>query len=150
MVALSSPKTIYFSRIGQLAFAIGFLIILSYCGVHRAWWNNINGAIAVGGPFPLPLLIVLSSKIHFHHYNHLHKTTSLTNKALTNTLTSSHRRRLHHSHNPPNADKFPPETQSLQRWLHSSDCHPTRTRSPDRSPMGSYSRTHASPQERLR
>ena len=46
---LSNPKLPYFVRIGQLAIAIGFLILICYSGTHRGWWRNINGAIAVGG-----------------------------------------------------------------------------------------------------
>lgn len=46
---LNNPKLPYLVRIGQLAFAIGFLILISYAGTHRGWWGNINGALAVGG-----------------------------------------------------------------------------------------------------
>ena len=55
MSLLTNPRTLYFTRIAQLLFALGFLILISDAGTHRGWWNNINGAIACGGP-SLPLL----------------------------------------------------------------------------------------------
>ena len=45
----SNPKFVYFLRIAQLLVSLGFLILICYAGVHRGWWKNINGAIAVGG-----------------------------------------------------------------------------------------------------
>lgn len=45
----NSPKLQYYLRIAQLAFALAFLIVISYAGVHRGWWRNINAALAVGG-----------------------------------------------------------------------------------------------------
>lgn len=49
MSILSNPRTLYFTRILQLLFGIGFLVLISDAGVHRGWWDNINGALAVGG-----------------------------------------------------------------------------------------------------
>jgi len=51
MSILSNPRTLYFTRILQLLFGIGFLVLVSDAGVHRGWWDNINGALAVGGTF---------------------------------------------------------------------------------------------------
>lgn len=48
MSILSNPRTLYFTRIVQLLFGIGFLVLVSDAGVHRGWWDNINGALAVG------------------------------------------------------------------------------------------------------
>lgn len=52
MSILSNPRTLYFTRILQLLFGIGFLVLVSDAGVHRGWWDNINGALAVGGTIP--------------------------------------------------------------------------------------------------
>ena len=49
MPSLSHPKALYFVRIAQLAFSLAFLVLICWSGVHRAWWTNINGALAVGG-----------------------------------------------------------------------------------------------------
>lgn len=46
---LSNPKLPYGVRIAELVFGLGFLILICYAGVHRGWWTNINGALAVGG-----------------------------------------------------------------------------------------------------
>ena len=48
MSILSSPRFLYFTRIAQLLFSVGFLILICYAGVHRGWWTSINGALAVG------------------------------------------------------------------------------------------------------
>ena len=37
------------TRIVQITLLIPFLILLAYCGTHRAWWTDIDGAIAIGG-----------------------------------------------------------------------------------------------------
>lgn len=50
---LSNPKLPYFVRIAQILFAIGVLILVSYAGVHRGWWKDINGALAVAGDIQL-------------------------------------------------------------------------------------------------
>lgn len=44
----SKPNLLYYLRCFQLCFALAFLIVLCWCGVHRAWWNNITGALAIG------------------------------------------------------------------------------------------------------
>lgn len=44
-----NPRLQYYFRITQLAVAIAFLVVISYAGVHRGWWKNINAALAVGG-----------------------------------------------------------------------------------------------------
>lgn len=49
MGLFNNPKLQYSLRITQLAVAIAFLIVISYAGVHRGWWKNINSALAVGG-----------------------------------------------------------------------------------------------------
>jgi zinc transporter ZupT len=46
--SLSKPNLLFSLRCFQLCFALGFLIVICYSGVHRAWWNNVTGAIAVG------------------------------------------------------------------------------------------------------
>ncbi|KAL6722301.1 hypothetical protein ACLMJK_001408 [Lecanora helva] len=45
---MASGRILYFLRIAQLLFGIGFLILISDASVHRGWWDNINGAVAVG------------------------------------------------------------------------------------------------------
>lgn len=49
MGVFNNPKLQFYLRITQLAVAIAFLVVISYAGVHRGWWKNINAAIAVGG-----------------------------------------------------------------------------------------------------
>lgn len=49
MGLFTNPKILYFLRIAQLLISLGFLILVCYAGVHRGWWKNINGALAVGG-----------------------------------------------------------------------------------------------------
>lgn len=51
MSFLSNPRTLYFTRIAQLLFAIGLLVTISYAGVHRGWYTKIDGSLAVGGTF---------------------------------------------------------------------------------------------------
>ena len=48
MSFLSNPRTLYFTRIAQFLFGVGFLILICYAGVHRGWWTSINGPLAVG------------------------------------------------------------------------------------------------------
>ncbi len=43
------PKLLYFVRLLQICLASATLVFICYDGVHRGWWNNINGALAVGG-----------------------------------------------------------------------------------------------------
>ena len=46
---MAAGKPLYFIRIAQLLFGIGFLILVSDASVHRGWWDNINGAVGLGG-----------------------------------------------------------------------------------------------------
>lgn len=46
--SLSKPNLLFSVRCFQLAFALAFLIVISYSSVHRGWWNNITGDIAIG------------------------------------------------------------------------------------------------------
>ncbi|MCJ1278241.1 hypothetical protein MMC21_006056 [Puttea exsequens] len=48
MSILTNPKSLFVARIIQIGFAIVFLVLVCYSGVHRGWWNNINGPLAVG------------------------------------------------------------------------------------------------------
>ncbi len=67
MSILSNPRTLYFTRIVQLLFGIGFLVLVCDAGVHRGWWDNINGALAVGGTYihiPSPFDPYRSVSIH--------------------------------------------------------------------------------------
>lgn len=63
-------STLYGFRILQLAVAIPFLVLICWCGVHRAWWNNINGTLGIGGKFHLAVFYpggpcrLISSRIH--------------------------------------------------------------------------------------
>ena len=43
------PKLLYFIRLLQICLAIVILILICYGGVHRGWWSNIDGPLAVGG-----------------------------------------------------------------------------------------------------
>jgi hypothetical protein len=51
MSIFSNPKTLYGARIWQFGFALGVLVLISYAGVHRGWWTNINGPIAVASTY---------------------------------------------------------------------------------------------------
>ena len=57
---------LYFVRIAQLLFGIGFLILVADASVHRGWWNNINGAVALGGRLKFSLNLPKA-----HHTNTL-------------------------------------------------------------------------------
>ena len=41
-------RLLYFIRLCQFAFALGFLVLICWCGTHRGYWNNVEAAIAVG------------------------------------------------------------------------------------------------------
>lgn len=66
MSILSNPRTLYFTRILQLLFGIGFLVLISDSGVHRGWWKDINGALAVGSTHPPYPSLFLTHKKHQH------------------------------------------------------------------------------------
>ena len=54
MDTLRNPKILFATRIGQLVFAVAYLILVSWCGTHRGYWNtNVTGAIALGGMDPI-------------------------------------------------------------------------------------------------
>ena len=53
MSILSSPRALYITRLVQLAFTLGFLILVCYSSVHRGWWENLDGALAIGSTFTL-------------------------------------------------------------------------------------------------
>ena len=61
---LKSPKILYITRLVQLCFATGFLVLICFAGTHRGWWNSINGPLALGGPSFLPLSPVLDYSRH--------------------------------------------------------------------------------------
>jgi len=46
--SLSKPNLLFSLRCFQLCFALAFLIVICYCSVHRGWWNNVTGDIAIG------------------------------------------------------------------------------------------------------
>ncbi|MCJ1285443.1 hypothetical protein MMC26_004783 [Xylographa opegraphella] len=49
MDTLRNPKILFAIRIGQLVFSIAYLILVSWCGTHRGFWNsNVTGPIALG------------------------------------------------------------------------------------------------------
>ena len=50
MDMLRNPKLLFIGRIGQLVFGIAYLILVSWCGTHRGYWNSgVTPAIAIGG-----------------------------------------------------------------------------------------------------
>ncbi|KAL8772808.1 MAG: hypothetical protein Q9209_002153 [Squamulea sp. 1 TL-2023] len=67
MSFLSSPKLLYFIRIGQLLFGILFLVLICYDGTHRSWWNNINGPLAVGVISSIFTFAITAHSIFTHH-----------------------------------------------------------------------------------
>ncbi|MCJ1473559.1 hypothetical protein MMC13_002210 [Lambiella insularis] len=49
MSILRNPKLLLGTRIGQLIFGVAYLVLVSYCGTHRGYWNSgVTGAIALG------------------------------------------------------------------------------------------------------
>jgi len=44
----SKPNLLYYLRCFQICFSLGFLIVICSSSVHRGWWNNVTGAIAIG------------------------------------------------------------------------------------------------------
>ncbi|KAK3171614.1 hypothetical protein OEA41_003698 [Lepraria neglecta] len=69
MSILSNPKSLYGARIWQFGFAIGVLVLVSYAGVHRGWWPNINGALAVGVISAILTFAITLHAIISHHLN---------------------------------------------------------------------------------
>ncbi|KAL8805770.1 MAG: hypothetical protein Q9223_003835 [Gallowayella weberi] len=67
MSLFSNPKILYFVRIAQLLFGIAFLVLVCYDGTHRAWWNNINGPLAVGVISSIFTLAITAHSIFTHH-----------------------------------------------------------------------------------
>lgn len=49
MGVLQNPKLLFYGRIAQLCIGIAFFILLCWSGTHRGFWNQLNGALAVGG-----------------------------------------------------------------------------------------------------
>ncbi|MCJ1343853.1 hypothetical protein MMC31_002050 [Peltigera leucophlebia] len=64
---LSNPKLPYGVRIAELVFGLVFLILICYAGVHRGWWTNINGALAVGVITSVITFGVTGYGIFLHH-----------------------------------------------------------------------------------
>ena len=96
MPSLSHPKALYFSRIAQLLFAIGFLVIISWSGVHRGWWRSINGSLAVGGTFPSPIPnfpFSFSVNHQLRHVPHTVIATIFTLAVTLHTIITSHLKR---------------------------------------------------------
>ncbi|MCJ1357371.1 MAG: hypothetical protein MMC33_007367 [Icmadophila ericetorum] len=48
MSILQNPKLLFLGRIAQLCIAIAFFVLMCWSGAHRGWWNQLNGALAVG------------------------------------------------------------------------------------------------------
>ena len=57
MSILSSPRALYITRLIQLGFTIGFLILVCYSSVHRGWWHDLDGPLAIGSTFTSPTLL---------------------------------------------------------------------------------------------
>ncbi|KAL2040575.1 hypothetical protein N7G274_006554 [Stereocaulon virgatum] len=70
MSIFSNPKTLYGARIWQFGFALGVLVLISYAGVHRGWWTNINGPIAVA---IISVILTFATTLHTIISNHLNK-----------------------------------------------------------------------------
>lgn len=66
---MSLARALYFTRIPQFLFGVGFLIILCWSGVHRGWWNNINGALALGVVASIFTFAVTLHTLVTHHLN---------------------------------------------------------------------------------
>lgn len=69
MSILSNPRALYFTRIAQLLFAVGFLILICYSGVHRGWWTSINGSLAVGVITSVFTFALTLHSLVTHHLN---------------------------------------------------------------------------------
>ena len=75
MSILQNPKLLFLGRIAQLCIAIAFFVLMCWSGAHRGWWNQLNGALAVGGTFCAPslrktLTFSPSNRLHFHIRHH--------------------------------------------------------------------------------
>ncbi|KAL8639663.1 MAG: hypothetical protein Q9226_008846 [Calogaya cf. arnoldii] len=82
MSILSNPKLLYFIRIGQLLLGIAFLILICYDGTHRAWWNNINGPLAVG-----VISSIFTFAITAHSIFTYHRSNPFSGGSATYTIT---------------------------------------------------------------
>lgn len=69
MSILSNPRTLYFTRITQFLFSVGFLILICYSGVHRGWWTSIDGPLAVGVITSIFTFALTLHNLITHHMN---------------------------------------------------------------------------------
>ncbi|KAF6218785.1 hypothetical protein HO133_005328 [Letharia lupina] len=69
MSILSNPRTLYFTRIAQFLFGVGFLILICYSGVHRGWWTSIDGPLAVGVIASIFTFALTLHNLITHHMN---------------------------------------------------------------------------------
>ncbi|CAF9940924.1 hypothetical protein IMSHALPRED_002226 [Imshaugia aleurites] len=69
MSILSNPRALYFTRISQLLFGVGFLILICYSGVHRGWWTSIDGPLAVGVIASIFTFALTLHNLITHHMN---------------------------------------------------------------------------------
>ncbi|KAL8711466.1 MAG: hypothetical protein Q9220_004124 [cf. Caloplaca sp. 1 TL-2023] len=67
MAIFGNPKVLYASRVVQLLFGILFLVLICYDGTHRAWWNSINGPLAVGVISSIFTFAITVLSIYSHH-----------------------------------------------------------------------------------
>lgn len=58
---LQNRKLILSTRIAQLSIAVAFFVLLCWVSTHRGPWNALNGTIAIGGKYPLPILQIPKS-----------------------------------------------------------------------------------------
>ncbi|KAL9136886.1 MAG: hypothetical protein Q9175_001916 [Cornicularia normoerica] len=69
MSILSNPRTLYFTRIAQFLFGVGFLILICYSGVHRGWWTSIDGPLVVGVIASISTFALTLHNLITHHMN---------------------------------------------------------------------------------
>ncbi|MCJ1446613.1 MAG: hypothetical protein MMC23_007118 [Stictis urceolatum] len=48
MGILADPKSLFITRMVQLGFAIGVLVLLAYSNEHKAYWTGLEGPVALG------------------------------------------------------------------------------------------------------
>ena len=126
----AKANLLYYLRCFQLSFALAFLIVICYSGVHRGWWDNVTGAIALGGLHSPRWVLIQPTALYFNDL-------------------PSHNLSHHSPHHRPRSLHPIPQQPFQHPRLHLPDI-PPRHRSPHLPPLGCDCRSDAKTQGRLR